>query len=133
MKKKILLLFYLFVCFKIFAQKVESISFNLYTDSLKKNVHNYINVDGKLSNGKYMPLDATHLTFISNYGIWEGNSLIIDSSYKKDSVVVTVTLKQNTTVTQSITIYLKKNNTAPKLKSEQEILNELDKPRKKKN
>ena len=133
MKKKILLLFCLFVCFKIFAQKVESISFNLYTDSLKKTVHNYINVDGKLSNGKYMPLDATHLTFTSNYGIWEGNSLIIDSSYKKDSVVVTATLKQNTTVTQSITIYLKKNNTAPKLKSEQEILNELDKPRKKKN
>lgn len=133
MKKKILLLFHLFVCFKIFAQKVESISFNLYTDSLKKTVHNYINVDGKLSNGKYFPLDATHLTFTSNYGIWEGNSLIIDSSYKKDSVVVTATLKQNTTVTQSITIYLKKNNTAPKLKSEQEILNELDKPRKKKN
>lgn len=133
MKKKILLLLYLFISAQIFAQKVESISFNLYTDSLKKAVHNYINVDGKLSNGKYMPLDATDLTFISNYGIWEGNSLIIDSSYKKDSVVVTVTLKQNTTVTQSITIYLKKNNTAPKLKSEQEILNELDKPRKKKN
>lgn len=132
MKKKILLLLYLFVAVKIFAQKVESISFNLYTDSLKKSVHNYINVDGKLSNGRYMPLDATHLTFTSNYGIWEGNSLIIDSSYQKDSVVIIATLKQNKAVTQSITIYLKKNNAVPKLKSEQEILNELDKPRKKK-
>ena len=38
------------------AQKVDSIYFNLYTDSLKKQVHNYINVDGKFSNGSWLPL-----------------------------------------------------------------------------
>ena len=39
------------------AQKVDSIYFHLYTDSLKKGQHNYINVDGKLSNGSWMPVN----------------------------------------------------------------------------
>jgi hypothetical protein len=33
------------------AQKVDSIFFHPYTDSLKKGTYNYINVDGKLSDG----------------------------------------------------------------------------------
>ena len=34
------------------AQKVDSIYFHLYTDSLKKGVYNYINVDARLQNGR---------------------------------------------------------------------------------
>lgn len=131
MKKSIFILGFIACSTHLFSQKIESIYFNLYTDSLKKGVHNYINVDGKLSNGRYMPLDASHVTFNSNYGTWQGNDLIIDSAYKKDSVVITATLKQNTAITQSITIYMKKNLNPPKLKTEQEILNDLEKPKKK--
>lgn len=132
MKKSILFLGFIAFSSHIFSQKIESIYFNLYTDSLKKGIHNYINVDGKLSNGRYMPLDASHIIFTSNYGIWQGNDLIIDSTYKKDSIVITATLKQNAAISQSITIYMKKNLNPPKLKTEQEILNDLEKPKKKK-
>jgi hypothetical protein len=104
------------------AQKIDSICFNLYTDSLKKGVHNYINVDGKLSNGRYIPLDNNQLSFTSNYGVWQGNNLIIDSSYNKDSVVVTVALKTDAALTKSVTIYLKRNLTPEHLPTEAEVL-----------
>lgn len=125
------ILLLLFCALKASAQKVEGIYFNLYTDSLKKGVHNYINVDGKLNNGRFAPLDGKQIIFSSSFGKWEGNDLIIDPSYKKDSVVVTAVLKDDASVTKSITIYLKKNLTPEKLKTEQEILDGLSKPKKK--
>ena len=52
MKKSWLLLLF-FLIFKLAnAQKVDSIYFHLYTDSLKKGFFNYINVDDKTSDGK---------------------------------------------------------------------------------
>jgi hypothetical protein len=57
------------------AQQVDSIYFHLYTDSLKKGVHNYINVDGKLSNGHWLPLTNKEIEFSSSTGKFEGNSL----------------------------------------------------------
>lgn len=105
------------------AQQVESIAFHLYTDSLKKGVHNYINVDGKLSDGRWQPLNSKSVQFTSNAGTWDGNNLIIDSAYTKDSVVVTATLKSNTAVKETVTIYMKKNLTNERLKTEEELLN----------
>jgi len=115
------------------AQKVEQIYFNLYTDSLKKDVHNYINVDGKLDNGRYIPLDSKQVIFTTSYGKWEGNDLIIDKGYTKDSVVVTATLKENPALTKSITIYMKKITVEPPLRTLDEIMNEPAKKRKKNN
>jgi len=112
------------------AQKVEQLFFNLYTDSLKKGVHNYINVDGKLSNGSFMPLDTKQISLSSNYGKWEGNSLVIDSAYKGDSVVVTVVLKANPVLTKSITIFMKKNTTEPELPTADEYLEQLKRKKK---
>jgi hypothetical protein len=113
------------------AQKVEEIYFNLYTDSLKKGVHNYINVDGKLSNGNYYPLMASEVVFTSSAGKWEGNSLIIDSSYNKDSVVVTACLKEKPEVKKSVTIYMKKILVEPELKTQEQLLEEWkQKPKK---
>ena len=63
MKKIILLFIIAATASPLFAQKVDSIYFNLYTDSLKKDQHNYINVDGKLSNGRWMPLSAKEIEF----------------------------------------------------------------------
>ena len=53
------------------AQKVDSIYFHLYTDSLKKGFYNYINVDGKLSDGSWTPLDSTEILFTSDAGFFK--------------------------------------------------------------
>ena len=106
------------------AQQVESIEFHLYTDSLKKGVHNYINIDGKLVDGSWRPLNTKVIQFSSNTGTWDGNNLIIDSAYTKDSVVVTAILKDNTAIKKTITIYMKKNLVGERLKTEEELLNE---------
>ncbi len=123
---KIHLLFMLmFLCLdNTHAQHIESIRFNLYADSLKKNVNNYINVEGKLSNGKSYPLDNSSIIFKSNYGKWEGNDLIIDSSYHADSVVVFVALKSNNAINAQKTIYLKKLPDPEVLKTVEEVLGE---------
>ena len=55
MKKFLLLILLSISAVSLFAQKVDSIFFHLYTDSLKKGQYNYINIDGKLSDGRWMP------------------------------------------------------------------------------
>ena len=42
----------------LYAQKVQEIYLHLYTDSLKKGTYNYINIDGKMTDGSWMPLTA---------------------------------------------------------------------------
>lgn len=122
--KNILIIFSIFISFCTNAQKIDSISFNLYTDSLKKGVYNYINVDGKLANGAYLPLMSDEVNFRSSAGKWDGNSLIIDTSYKDSTVQVTASLKERPEVKKSITIYIKKILTEPPLKTEKELLEE---------
>ncbi len=124
MKQSLTILFAI-LAFTAKAQKIESISFNLYTDSLKKGVYNYINVEGKLSNGHFYPLMADDIIFSSSAGKWEGNSIIIDTAYKRDSVVVTAKLKSNPALEKTVTIYIKRVEIQEKLKTEQEILDEM--------
>src|SRR5215216_5518447 len=87
------------------AQKVDSIYFHLYTDSLKKGTYNYINVDGKLSDGRWLPLTAKEVVFSASAGTFNGNSLFIDSSIKSPFIVIKAALKNNPTVTKEVTIY----------------------------
>jgi hypothetical protein len=126
---RLVMLMLLVICFVAYgkAQQIESIEFHLYTDSLKKGVYNYINIDGKMSDGSWRPLNTKLVQLSCNTGTWDGNSLIIDSSYAKDSVVVTATMKGNTALQKTVTIYMKKNLMDPKLKTEEELLNEWDK------
>ena len=114
------------------AQKIESIVFNLYTDSLKKGTHNYINVDGKMSNGSWLPLTAKELKFTSTGGTFEGNSLILDKDFKAENVSVTAMLIQDTTLKKTVTIFIKKRGDDEKLKTAEEILRELENNGKKK-
>ncbi len=109
------------------AQKVDSIYFHLYTDSLKKGTHNYINVDGKLSDGRWLPLTAKELIFTSTGGRFDGNSLFIDSSFKDPKVNVRVALKNNPSIFKDITIFVKTTNTDEKLKSVDELMEEWKK------
>jgi hypothetical protein len=105
------------------AQSVDSIFFHLYTDSLKKGVHNYINVDGKLSNGQWRPLTSKEINFTSTYGVFDGNSLIIDSSYKGETVTVKAVMKSNPALWKEVTIYIKKVDIPERLKTVEEVLN----------
>ena len=104
------------------AQQVDSIFFHLYTDSLKKGVHNYINVDGKLSNGRWQPLTARELNFTASVGRFDGNSLIIDSSFKGEKVTVKATLKSNPLVWKEVIIYMKTWDVPERLKTMDEVL-----------
>lgn len=114
----------LFLHTALSAQKVDSIFFNLYTDSLKKAVHNYINVDGKMPDGTYRPLMADEIVFSSSAGRWEGNSIIIDSQMVVDSVIITATLRNFPALTKQVVIYLKRIIVEPALKTEEELLEE---------
>ena len=112
------------------AQKVDSIYFNLYTDSLKKQVHNYINVDGKFSNGTWLPLTDKDILFTSTAGKFEGNSLILDSSCSDKKVTIKAVLKSNPAVWREVTIYIKTTADNERLKTMEEVLQPS--PRKKK-
>lgn len=108
-------------------QKVDSIYFHLYTDSLKKGVHNYINVDGKLSNGKWKPLSAKEIEFSASYGSFEGNDLVLPRDCKEEKVTVKATLKTNPAVRKEITIWIKKKPDDEILPTKDEMLNNTQK------
>ncbi|MFN2457368.1 MAG: hypothetical protein ABR502_04120 [Chitinophagaceae bacterium] len=132
--KKICLLFLCaFTCKTVFSQKIDSIFFNLYTDSLKKGFYNYINIDAKFPDGTWLPLTPDEIFLTSNAGRFEGNDLFIDSTYKGDSVVVKAVLKSNPAVYRQIIIYIRKRGFTEPLKTNDDILNELKQSSRKKN
>ena len=104
------------------AQKVDSIYFNLYTDSLKKQVHNYINIDGKFSNGTWLPLTEKDILFSSSAGKFEGNSLILDSACSEKKVTIKAVLKSNPAIWKEVTIYIKTTPDNERLKTMEEVL-----------
>jgi len=103
-------------------QTVDSIYINLYTDSLKKGTHNYINVDGKLANGKWKPMTAKEIDFFSTYGKFEGNELFIPLDCKEEKVTVKVLLKTNPSIRKEITIWIKKKPDDERLPTKDEIM-----------
>lgn len=130
--KKILLVPFLFISAFATAQKFDNIFVNLYTDSLKKGTYNYINVDGQLSNGKYMPLDSTYIIFQASEGKFYGNNLWIDKDFKNDKINIKVVLKENPQISKEFTMYIKKKPDDEKLRTSDELLNEMDKSKRKK-
>lgn len=119
-------LFFFLLTFSFFAraQKVESIYVHLYTDSLKKGTYNYINLDGKLSSGNYVPLDSSDLIFTSSDGRFSGNSLWIDPDFKKDKVSIKAVLRSDPSMYKEFTMYIKKRPNDEKLKTIDEIMND---------
>lgn len=107
------------------AQQIDSIYFHLYTDSLKKAVYNYINVDAKMTDGSWRPLTSRDLLFESSYGKWDENNLIIDSAFTGAFVAVKATLKKQPVLTRTITIYMKVLPDPP-LKTEGELKQEWE-------
>lgn len=107
MKKFFILSFLLTGFVTVNAQKIENIYINLYTDSLKKGVHNYINVDGKMSDGTWKPLTDKELKFETDYGKFVGNDLVLPENPSVKQVNVKVTLKNDLKKTKNVTIAIK--------------------------
>ena len=114
------------------AQQIDSIYVNLYTDSLKKGTYNYINIDGLLPDGSYIPLDSTYLIFTASAGKFYGNNLLLDKNFAEEKVSIKVVLRQNPSVTKSFVMYIKKKPDDEKLKTTEEIFNEIRNKQKKK-
>jgi hypothetical protein len=108
MLKKIIFLFLVFASFQqLSAQQVDSIYFNLYTDSLKKGTHNYINVDGKLSNGRWQPLTAKEIDFSASACIFSGNELIVPTDFSGEKITIKAILKKKPEIWKEVTIWIK--------------------------
>lgn len=131
MRIKLLLLFLVLFSFGVKAQNIDSIFVNLYTDSLKKGTYNYINVDGRLTNGKYLPLDSNHLIFKADAGKFDGNSLWLEPNTCVKKVNITISMKAKPGVVKNITIYIKQAPD-PELKTNEQILEEMRQNSKKK-
>ncbi len=104
------------------AQKIDSIYFHLYTDSLKKGTHNYINVDAKLADGKWKPLSAKEIAFTSSYGAFEGNELVLPAECTVQKLTVKAVLKSDPGLWREITIWIKKKPDDEILPTAEEIL-----------
>jgi hypothetical protein len=125
--RKLLFFLAIVISIKASAQKIESIHFNLYTDSLKKGFYNYINVDGKYTDGRWLPLDTTQIQLTASAGTFKGNDIYIDSSYKGETVTVKAVLRKNPAIWKEVVIHIRKRGFDEPLKTGDEILNEMRK------
>ena len=114
---------------RLYAQTPDSIFFHLYTDSLKKGTYNYINVDGKMHDGSWFPLTDAQLLFTTTGGKFERNSLFLDTGFVQEKVLITATLKTDTVISKTITIWIKKGMDTEKPRTEEEIRREISQPR----
>ena len=121
-----------FLIVPLFAQRIDSIYFHLYTDSLKKGQHNYINVDGKRADGQWQPLTSKEINFSSSAGKFDGNDLILPQDLKEQKVNVKAVLKSNPEIWKEITIWIKKLPDPDRLPTKDEIVNDQPSKSKKK-
>jgi hypothetical protein len=122
MKQVFLVMFFFSLAFFGNAQKIDSIFFHLYTDSLKKGTHNYINVDGKTSDGKWKPLTSKDLTFTSSYGTFEGTELILPDEPTVEKLTIKAVLKSDPRLWKEVTIWIKKKPDNELLPTTEEVL-----------
>ena len=104
------------------AQKIDCIFFHLYTDSLKKGTHNYINIDGKTSDGKWIPLTHKQIDFSTSYGKFEGTELVLPDTCLVEKLTVKAVLKSNPSLSKEIVIWIKKIPDPELLPTKEEVL-----------
>ncbi len=112
----------MFAAIRSGAQKVDSIVFHLYTDSLKKGTYNYINVDGKLSNGTWKPLTSKEIELSASACHFSGNELIVPADFKEEKIIIKASLKSNPSVTIEKTVWIKRKPDPEKLPTQEELM-----------
>jgi hypothetical protein len=105
--------------------KVDSICFHLYTDSLKKGTYNYINVDGKLANGRWQPMTAKDIIFSSSSCRFSGNELIIPDDFSEEKITVKAQLKSDPSMVIERTIWIKKIPDPTSLPTQEEVIRNM--------
>lgn len=106
-KRSLPLVVTIFLSTTAFSQKIDSIFFHLYTDSLKKGQHNYINVDGKMSNGQWKPLTSKEIKFSSSACEFEGNELVVPRDFKEEKIKIKAELKTDPAIWKEVTVWIK--------------------------
>jgi hypothetical protein len=86
---------------------VESIRFNHYADSLKRDIHFYLNVEGVFSSGKIYPLDTSAIQFEASEGKIIGQDLLIDLHSATRVITVTAIDKNNPDIKVTTSIPVK--------------------------
>jgi hypothetical protein len=124
---------FLFFSTPVFSQKIDSISFHLYTDSLKKGQHNYINVDGKLSNGQWQPLTSKEIQFSASVCEFQGNDLVVPADFKEEKIKIKAELKSNPAIRKEVTIWIKKIPDPDSLPGPDQVLKNTTPKKRKKN
>lgn len=124
--KKSLLSIFLLAGIVSKSQTLTAISVNLYTDSLKKGTYNYINIDGLLSNGRYIPLDTAQISLTATAGVFHGNSLWIDPGFNGEKITIHAVVRNNPALWKEFDMYIKKKPDEEQLKTVDEILNEMN-------
>ena len=133
MKQFFLFIFFISGAILSNAQKIDSIYFHLYTDSLKKGTHNYINVDGKTSDGKWKPLTGKDIDFTTTYGKFEGNELILPDECAVEKLTVKAVLKASPSLWKEVTIWIKKIPDPDSLPGLDQVLKNTTPKKRKKN
>lgn len=129
--KKLVFIILFFAALSSRGQQIDSVYVNLYTDSLKKGTYNYINVDGLLKTGSYMPLDTNYVIFKSSHGKFYGNSLWIDRDINVAKVDIRLILKKDNKVIKDFEMFIKTREDEA-LKTEEQVLAEMKEQRKRK-
>ena len=101
-------LFFSFAAAK--AQTIDSLFINLYTDSLKKGTYNYINVDGLLSNGRYIPQDSTKILFTCAQAKFYGNTIFIPVDFNEEKVKIRAALRTDEKKYRDFEVFIKNKN-----------------------
>src|SRR5688572_13352828 len=122
MKQIFLFILFFSIGFLSNAQKIDSIFFHLYNDSLKKGTHNDINVEGKTSDGKWKPLTAKDINFTTSYGTFEGTELVLPDNPTVEKLTIKAILKSDPKLWKEITIWIKKKTDDELLPTSDEIL-----------
>lgn len=133
MKTTFVIILIFFSSLSLFAQKIDSIAFHLYTDSLKKGQHNYINVDGKLSNGQWQPLSSKEIQFTSSACEFHGNELVVPPDFSEEKIKIRAQLKTDPSKWKEITIWIKKIPDPDSLPGVDQVLKNTPTKKRKKN
>jgi hypothetical protein len=82
-------------------------------------------VEGRFANDRVLPVNTKMLHYSATDGTLDGNSLWIPFDFKPEKVTITVKLKDRPSVTCSMTLYVKIRPDDEKLKTAEEILQEM--------
>lgn len=69
--------------------------FNHYADSIKRNIRYYMNVEGKFSSGRVLPLDTVQLRFRTSAGTVIGQDVLVEQNDTAKAVIMEAWYKAN--------------------------------------